>query len=97
MKNKLLGEALRSVVGATFAAVLAGARATACHWVDGLAYGLLYYVVVNAVALPWLFGDAFPWQLGWGYVYPSLVVHLVFGLSIAVTARKFNQPLPARS
>ena len=54
---------------------------------DGLLYGALYYATVNALALPAIFGDAFPWQLGWSYVYPSLVVHLVFGLSLAVTAR----------
>jgi len=54
---------------------------------DGLIYGALYYLAINALALPAIFGDAFPWQLGWSYVYPSLVVHLVFGLSIAVTTR----------
>ena len=54
---------------------------------DGLLYGLAYYLAVNALALPWLFGDAFPWQLGWSTIYPSLVVHLVFGVSIALTAR----------
>ena len=54
---------------------------------DGLLYGALYYLSINALALPTIFGDAFPWQLGWSYVYPSLVVHLVFGLSLAVTAR----------
>ena len=57
---------------------------------DGLLYGLAYYLAVNALALPWLFGDAFPWQLGWSTIYPSLVVHLVFGVSIAVTARRFD-------
>lgn len=57
---------------------------------DGVVYGVSYYGVVNAVALPWLFGDAFPWRLGWRYVYPSLVVHVVFGLSAALTARKFK-------
>ena len=57
---------------------------------DGLLYGLAYYVAVNALALPWLFDDAFPWQLGWSTIYPSLVVHLVFGVSIALTARMFG-------
>ena len=57
---------------------------------DGLLYGLAYYLAVNALALPWLFGDAFPWQLGWSTIYPSLVVHLVFGVSIALTARMFG-------
>ena len=65
---------------------------------DGLLYGALYYLAINALALPAIFGDAFPWQLGWSYVYPSLVVHLVFGLSIAVTARAWPDPgfIPVR-
>lgn len=57
---------------------------------DGLLYGLAYYLAVNALALPWIFGDAFPWQLGWSTLYPSLVVHLVFGVSIALTAWRFS-------
>ena len=57
------------------------------HLSDGMVYGALYYVAINALALPAIFGDAFPWELGWSYVYPSLVVHLVFGLSLAVTTR----------
>ena len=57
---------------------------------DGLVFGALYYISVNALALPWMFGDSFPWQMGWVYVYPSLVVHLVFGLSVALTARGFR-------
>ena len=64
------------------------------HLSDGLLYGALYYAAVNALALPAIFGDAFPWQLGWSYVYPSLVVHLVFGLSLAVTARAFGWAHP---
>ena len=57
---------------------------------DGLLYGLAYYLAVNALALPWLFGDTFPWQHGWSTIYPSLVVHLVFGVSIALTARRYG-------
>ena len=67
----------------------------AIRLVDGLVFGALYYVTVNALALPWVFGDPFPWQLGWPYIYPSLVVHLVFGLSIALTARAFGFALKA--
>ena len=59
---------------------------------DGLVFGALYYVAVNALALPWAFGDPYPWQLGGAYIYPSLVVHLVFGISIALTARAFGFP-----
>lgn len=57
-------------------------------WV-GLAYGAAFYVAVNSLVLPWLFGDATPWQLGAAVVLPSLLVHLVFGLSVAWTSRAF--------
>lgn len=55
----------------------------------GATYGLAYYVVVNSLALPLLFADPTPWQLGFNVVYPSLLVHLVFGVSIGLTARRF--------
>ena len=55
----------------------------------GAAYGLAYYVVVNSIALPLFFGDPTPWQLGFSFIYPSLLVHLVFGVSIGFTSRSF--------
>lgn len=55
----------------------------------GAAYGAAYYVAVNSLALPLFFGDPTPWQLGFGVIYPSLVVHVIFGASIGFTARKF--------
>jgi len=55
----------------------------------GAAYGAGFYAAVNSLALPWLYGDPTPWQLGWPVVYPSLTVHLVYGLSIALTSRGF--------
>ncbi len=53
----------------------------------GAAYGVMYYVVVNALALPIYFGDALPWNLGLPTVLPSLVVHTVFGLAVAYAER----------
>lgn len=53
----------------------------------GAAYGAAYYVALNSLALPLAFGDPTPWVLGWQVVAPSLVVHLVFGLCVAWTAR----------
>lgn len=53
----------------------------------GAVYGAAYYLLVNALALPLLFGDPLPMQLGWLVVMPSFVVHLVFGLAIAWLAR----------
>lgn len=55
----------------------------------GAVYGAAFYVVVNSLALPLFFGDLTPWQLGLPTIYPSLIGHVVFGLSIAVTARLF--------
>ena len=55
----------------------------------GAAYGLAYYVVVNSFALPLFFGDPTPWQLGFSFIYPSVLIHLVFGVCIGVTSRKF--------
>lgn len=51
----------------------------------GAAYGVLYYVLVNALALPIYFGDALPWSMGWLVVVPSLSVHVVFGVAAAHT------------
>jgi uncharacterized membrane protein YagU involved in acid resistance len=53
----------------------------------GLAYGAAFYVAVNSLALPFAFGDPTPWQLGFDTVYPSLVVHLVYGFVVALLAR----------
>ena len=57
--------------------------------VIGAAYGLAYYVAVNSFALPLFFGDPTPWQLGLSFIYPSVLIHLVFGVCISVTSRKF--------
>jgi len=53
----------------------------------GAAYGAVFYVGMNSLALPFAFGDPTPWQLGFDTVYPSLVVHLVFGVVVALVAR----------
>ncbi|MCB1998341.1 MAG: hypothetical protein H6933_14270 [Burkholderiaceae bacterium] len=57
--------------------------------VAAAAYGAAYYVAVNSLVLPLMFGDRLPWQLGWQTILPSLVVHIVFGASIGITARRF--------
>lgn len=53
----------------------------------GLLYGAGFYVAVNSLVLPLAFGDPTPWQLGFETVYPSLAVHLVYGLVVAGLAR----------
>jgi len=42
-----------------------------------------------SVALLWFFGDPTPWQLGFETIYPSLLVHTIYGLSVALTSRAF--------
>jgi uncharacterized membrane protein YagU involved in acid resistance len=53
----------------------------------GIAYGAAFYVSVNSLALPFAFGDPTPWRLGFEAVYPSLLVHLVYGFAVALLAR----------
>jgi hypothetical protein len=53
----------------------------------GLAYGAGFYVVMNSLALPIAFGDPTPWQLGFSTIYPSLFIHVVYGVAIAWMAR----------
>lgn len=64
-------------------------RRAAAPVATGAGYGLLYYILVNSLALPLYFGDPLPWQLGLDVIYPSLVVHLVYGASIGITAKAF--------
>ena len=53
----------------------------------GLAYGAGFYVAVNSLALPFAFEDPIPWRLGVAAVYPSLLIHLVYGFTVALLAR----------
>lgn len=53
----------------------------------GLAYGAAFYVAVNSLALPFAFGDLTPWSLGFTVVYPSLIIHLVYGFTVALLSR----------
>ncbi len=53
----------------------------------GAVYGAMYYVAVNSLALPLYFKDELPWNLGWSVVLPSLVVHIVFGMTVALSVK----------
>ena len=55
--------------------------------VVGALYGAAFYVVMNSWAMPLYFGDPTPWALGFETVYPSLVIHLVYGVVLGLTAR----------
>ncbi len=55
--------------------------------VVGALYGAVFYAAMNSLALPLAFGDPTPWTLGFRTVYPSLVVHLVYGIVVGLAAR----------
>lgn len=55
----------------------------------GLGYGAATWLVVNSLALPMLFGQPTPWQIGWSAIWGSLLVHLVFGGVVAAESRRF--------
>lgn len=58
-------------------------------WSVGAIYGVAYYIVLNSLLLPLSFGDRTPWELGFAVMYPSLTIHIVFGVSIALTSKRF--------
>ena len=55
----------------------------------GLVYGGAFYLLINALALPIIFRDPTPFVLGFAVIYPSLIVHLVYGATIWYTSRAF--------
>jgi len=59
---------------------------------SGAAYGCAYYLAVNSIALPIAFGEATPWELGPGYVLPSLIVHIIFGAAIGYVSGAWVRP-----
>ena len=60
------------------------------HILIGLIYGIGFYIIINSLLLPIAFGDPLPWQLGFiKAMFPSLVVHISYSLSIAFTSRYF--------
>jgi uncharacterized membrane protein YagU involved in acid resistance len=67
--------------------LLRGIAGRPARLLAGTVYGASFYVAINSFALPFAFGDPTPWGLGFATVYPSLVIHLVYGLAIALMAR----------
>lgn len=55
----------------------------------GAAYGAASWAIVNATILPLWFGRPTAWALGLSAVWPSLLVHIVYGVVLGVaTARR---------
>lgn len=56
----------------------------------GILYGIVFYVLINSLLLPLAFGDLTPWQLSFTHaVLPSLLVHIVYGATVALVSRSF--------
>lgn len=75
-----------------FARWRGGARLAA-----GALYGGSSWAVLNATLLPLWFGRPTGWSLGFAAIWPSLVVHLVYGVVLAaVTSRVARTPTLGR-
>lgn len=56
----------------------------------GILYGVAFYVCINSLLLPLAFGDLTPWRLPFTKaILPSLLVHIVYGATIALVTRSF--------
>ena len=84
--------AISWVVAVPLLLLLRGRVRTGDRLLVGLVYGALFYVAVNSFALPIAFGDPTPWRLGFSVVYPSLVIHLVYGFTVGFLARPGATP-----
>ncbi len=89
----LLVEHLAISVGMAFPLVALFPRLGRVGWtVPGVLYGAGLWLVVNSISLPLLFGRPTPWVLGWATIWPSLTVHVVYGLVAAAVARLSSRP-----
>ena len=86
--------AAQLVVHAVVSVTLGAPFVTFARWrglarvIAGATYGVVSWAVLNATLLPLWFGRPTGWVLGFGAVWPSLVVHVVFGTALAaVTPR----------
>jgi uncharacterized membrane protein YagU involved in acid resistance len=64
----------------------------------GSLYGGSAWLIVNALVLPMIFDRPSPWEIGPSAIWGSLIVHLVFGLVVALVARRLaavGRPSPA--
>lgn len=52
----------------------------------GLIYGAGIWLVINSLLLPAIFSQPNAWQTGWPAIWPSLSIHLIYGVATAITA-----------
>lgn len=55
---------------------------------SGLIYGMSAWILINSLALPFLFSRPTPWVIGWNAIWPSLSVHLVYGLALGTIGQR---------
>lgn len=95
--------ALHLVIGVVSVVPLAVAAAAALRprrmimLVGGAVYGAAYWLGVNALALPLLYDRPFPWMEGVASVWPSLLVHVVYGLAAALALAQAQSAMPDRT
>ncbi len=58
----------------------------------GVAYGAGLWLALNSLALPALFSWPTPWALGWSAIWPSLAIHVLYGVATATALRTLMQP-----
>ncbi len=57
----------------------------------GVVYGAAIWVVLNSLALPALFSRPTPWTLGWPAIWPSLAIHVLYGVATATALRSLTR------
>ena len=48
----------------------------------GFAAGTALWVLINSLARPLAFSRPTPWEIGWTAIWPSLTVHIVYGVAL---------------
>ncbi len=63
----------------------------------GVAYGAAIWLVLNSLALPFVFARPTPWTLGWTAIWPSLLIHVLYGAVTLMTLRRIAARAPTAS
>lgn len=63
----------------------------------GAAYGVASWALLNATLLPLWYGRPTGWELGLVAVWPSLLVHLIYGVTLGFFARRLGTSATCRS
>lgn len=75
---------------------LMAARSYRTGLLGGTGYGAAIWCGANSLLLPFIFGRPTPWQLGWSAIWPSLAIHLVYGVATGLAVVRLF-PVPDRA